>query len=494
MTRFRPLLISFLWLVVVGGGIIYPFYAVISAVARTQISFVDFLKLIFSSEILSTVRLTLAASITALAAAFFISVPAALLLKSKTRKSETKKFAHVIELVLQVAWVLPAFLYALIIIEGFRQIRQINPNFELYSMRTVWVAWVVVAIPFLTISFLRGLRDLDERESEMVQVLGANRWQRFRVYELPKLMPMIRGSLLHQMWLYLTSFTLVVILGGGPPYETLEVGVYTSVRLDQLNYTRALALSLWQIAILVAIRLALKRTHDSNVRVGIEWMEHDTQAKRHFKHGLSRNQWIALGAVVFIFVRALLITDGLPQAFTTGVLLSALVAALSMVYTLTVYYLRQSFLAEVGAWMSPMVLALAWWKAYAFSAPSLLICVLIQVILLSPWIARIFFPILARERTLEIEAVRTLGARPWQAWKRVEWPRLKSQAYWMTAMVFGLSLSEVSTVILFSRGDFEPLSVWIQNQMSRFQFASAFEGTLVLIAVSVSALIMVRKR
>jgi ABC-type Fe3+ transport system permease subunit len=81
-----------------------------------------------------------------------------------------------------------------------------------------------------------------------------------------------------------------------------------------------------------------------------------------------------------------------------------------------------------------------------------------------------------------------LGANPFQAWRRVEWPRIREQAYWMMALVFGLSLSEVSTVILFSRGDFEPLSVWIQNQMSRFQFNSALEGTLLLIGVSILAL------
>jgi thiamine transport system permease protein len=473
------------------AGLFFPFTTLLIA-AQKQMGILAWLKLFFSSEILSTVALTLGYSISALLAAFLLSLPLALFLQSNRECTYRARF----EEFLQILWVLPAFLYALLIIECFRRFRNIDPMFELYSMRTVWVAWVAVAIPFLTISFLRALRDLDPRELDMVRVLGANRKNQFLCYEYPKLSPMVRSALLHQMWLYLTSFTLVVILGGGPPYETLEVGVYTSVRMDQLNYARALALSAWQLAILITLRLMLNRSRHSHfeAKVGVEWIEHSIAQTKSLRSGLRKKQIWAATALVSFCVYSFSKNSDLAEVFITGVTLSGLVAVFSLVYTMAVFFLRQRWLAEWGAWISPMVLSLAWWKAYAFSAPSLLLCVLIQVILLSPWIARVFYPVLERTRTAEVEAVRTLGASPIRAWIEVEWPRVRRQAQWMMALVFGLSLSEVSTVILFSRGDFEPLSVWIQNQMSRFQFASAFEGTLLLLAVSVSALMLTRAK
>jgi thiamine transport system permease protein len=463
-----------LWAIVLGGGVIYPGFTLVQAASG-----LGFLKILIDSETLALVGRTLIYSSTALLASFLIAVLLALLLRRFQRLSSFS------EALLQIAWVLPNFLYALIVIELFRQVRRFDPIFELYSMRTVWSAWVLIAIPFLTVSFTRAFRDLDPREDEMIRVLGANRIQALKRYVLPKLMPIIRSALLHQMWLYITSFSLVVILGGGPPNETLEVGVYTSVRLDQVNYTRALAYSVWQVVILIALRLWLKSAERRDLsQVGIEWPDSETQ----IRYRLSRGEWIGVLFAVFVMVRAMLTISGLAEAFFVAVALSILVAVLSMIYAGLVFYLKQPILAELGAWLSPMVLALAWWKAYAFSIPTLLICVLIQVVLFSPWIARVFFPVLKRARSAELEAIRTLGASRVRAYLLVEWPRIRAQVYWMMALVFGLSLSEVSTVILFSHGEFEPLAVWIQNQMSRFQFAQAFEGVLVL--VSVSALIL----
>ena len=448
-----------LWLAVLGAGVLYPFFTLFHAGFSTS--------LLFAPEVLHTVERTAVTALSALAMAFLISFPLA------------RRIRGAAEALLQFLWVMPSFLYALLVIVLFRQFRQFDPLFELYSMRTVWVAWVLVAIPFLSVSLARAWRDLDPREDEMMRVLGANRWQRWIRYEIPKMAPTIRSALLHQMWLYLTSFTLVVILGGGPPNETLEVGVYSSVRLDQWNVALALAFSIWQGILLVGLRLALSRSHSSEMTVGLEWVKQGSRGSR----GLDWRRW-TFAALVLGVIGLVWTTAGLSAALFSGVALSLAVALASLCFSALVFALKQPFLAELGAWLSPMVFALAWWKAYAFSASPWLLCIGIQVVLFSPWVARTFFPLLARARVAELQAVRTLGARPFRAWLHVEWPRIRESAFGLFALIFGLSLSEVSAVILFSRGSFEPLPVWIQNQLSRFQFGSAFAGTLALLCIS----------
>gem|GEM_PF-2100908 len=459
MIRSRAIVVVFLWLVVLGAGVLYPFFTLFHAGFS--------ISLLFAPEVLRTAERTAVTSLSALVVAFLISFPLA------------RRIRGTAEGVLQFLWILPSFLYALFVIVLFRQFRQFDPLFELYSMRTVWVAWVLVAIPFLSVSLARAWRDLDPREDEMMRVLGANRWQRWIRYEIPKMAPTIRSALLHQMWLYLTSFTLVVILGGGPPNETLEVGVYSSVRLDEWNVARALAFSIWQGLLLVVLRLALSRSRSSEMTVGLEWARRGASGSR----GLHCGRWV-LGALVLMIAWLVGTTSGLSAALFSGVTLSLAVAVISLCFSVLVFELKQPLLAEIGAWLSPMVFALAWWKAYAFSASPWLLCIGIQVVLFSPWVARTFFPLLARARVAELEAVRSLGSHPLRAWFHVEWPRIRESAFGLFALIFGLSLSEVSAVILFSRGSFEPLPVWIQNQLSRFQFGPAFAGTLALLCVS----------
>ena len=421
---------------------------------------------LFSPEILSTVWLTLRYSVLALVVSWILAL---LFLELRSRAlSSFFKFL----------WVMPGFAYALIVLVSLR----FFGVQDRYSMNSVWIAWIIAGVPYLSMVIAQARDDLDPREREALQSLGANRFQVWFHFDFIRTLPAQFSVLLQQFWLYLTSFSLVMILSGGPPNETLEVAIFTSIRLGQVNLGRALSLSIWQALILIVLRLLLRAKSKSGLEIS---------AKRTLqKRSWSKFALLGLGFVflIVIFQSRDLNLDGFIPSLLTGVLLAVLVSVSTLLFSLLCYFTGVRWIAELGAWLSPMVLTLAWWKLCAFTLAPLLNCMLVQAVLFSPWIARSLFPLLDRARRLELEAAQTMGASPVRAWFAVEWPRLKPAMTFSLGLLFFLSINEVTAVLLFSKGEFEPLSVWVQNSFFRFRMEEGAFGTIVLVLFSYFAM------
>jgi thiamine transport system permease protein len=462
------LYLRFLKFILLVFGFLWPAYYLFQSLSP------DFWHLLVASSTIYTVVQTLFWSSLALAIIAVLAVPLALWLH-QNKNSRFRRLVSMIRLFFQITWVLPGFVFAFVTLFALK----ICGVVDLYSMKSVLVAWVLAGTPFVATGLLVVLDDLDPREVEGMQSLGAHGFQMSRFYFLPKIRASLASVLFHQAWLLLTSFSVVVLLNGGPPHETLEVAIYTSVRMDHVDYNAAVALVVWQMVILAAIRAFLTR-RKTELKTGTEWRSFQS-SKQVVPIRLFFNAALFFtGPVLLMFGHGDLL-----GALLTSFFLSTMVALSSIALALALYYSKSKWLAELSAWTSPMVLALAWWKAYAFTFPAFLICIAIQTVLFTPWVSRILFPLFDRTRTPELHAMQSLGAPPLKAWLGVEWPRLKKDFKVVAAWIFGLSMCEVSSVILFSRGDFEPLSVWVQNEFSRFHLDEAARGTLLLVFYSV---------
>ena len=124
---------------------------------------------------------------------------------------------------------------------------------------------------------------------------------------------------------------------------------------------------------------------------------------------------------------------------------------------------------------------------------SLAVLAFIQAVLFAPWFARTVFPLLDRRRRVELEAARSLGATPVNAWIRVEWPRVRGPVLSVAGWVAALSVMEVSSVMWFSKGDFDTLSSRVQNLFSRFQIDEAGAGFAILCLLAYAVLWLTEK-
>jgi iron(III) transport system permease protein len=383
-------------------------------------------------------------------------------------------------------WVLPGFGFALITLSSLRFLGVEHR----YGMATVLIAWVLAGAPYLALAHQSAIRDLDLRQKEALETLGAGPIRAFIHFEFLRTLPAQAHALLQQLWLYFTSFSLVMILSGGFPNETLEVGIYTSVRLDHVDLAHAWALGVWQLLFLIPLRLLLNRI--PHVTPATEWSEVTVKTKRNTMKIL-RGAGVILAAIAIVAEKGNLETTGLFESFLTSLALSLAIALLCLLWVGFLYRFKLGIVAEIGAWISPMLLTLFWWKQFGFTLAPFVNAVLVQIILFSPWMARSLFPVLKRIRTLELEAAQTLGCTPTKAWLKIEWPRIRGRVTFVLTLVISLSFAEVSAVLLFSENKFEPLSVWVQNAFLHFQMDEAMLGTILLVLISMTSMMLGRE-
>jgi thiamine transport system permease protein len=136
---------------------------------------------------------------------------------------------------------------------GFAQ----RPN--IYGLSGVLIAHVFFNFPLAVRLFLNALETIPAPYWKLAATLRMSAPQRFAILCMPVLRASLPGVCGLIFLLCMTSFTLVLVLGGGPNASTLEVAIYQSLTYD-LDLPRAAALTLIQIAIAGAALTALART------------------------------------------------------------------------------------------------------------------------------------------------------------------------------------------------------------------------------------------
>ncbi len=117
----------------------------------------------------------------------------------------------------------------------------------LYSFKAILLAHVFYNFPIALRLIASWWKGLGEKQQQAARLMGAGRFRIFRTITLPALMPGIisAGSLI---FLYcFMSFAVVLVLGGGPRYSTLEVEVYRLIKYS-LDFVRGGALALIETA------------------------------------------------------------------------------------------------------------------------------------------------------------------------------------------------------------------------------------------------------
>ena len=127
--------------------------------------------------------------------------------------------------------------------------------FSIYGLSGILVAHVFFNLPLAVRLMLAGLERIPGEYWRMAASLGMGPVSVFRFIEWPAVSRLVPGIAGLVFMLCATSFTLVLMLGGGPAATTLEVAIYQALRFD-FDPQRAIALSVLQIAI-TAVLLGL---------------------------------------------------------------------------------------------------------------------------------------------------------------------------------------------------------------------------------------------
>ena len=382
-------------------------------------------------------------------------------------------------------------------------------------------------LPLATRLLLAALETVPPDQWRLASQLGMRSGAVFRLIEWPALRAAIPGVAALVFMLCVTSFTLVLTLGGGPAATTLEVAIYQSLRFD-FEPARAVALTVVQIALTVAAVFALSRlgadvTGDANLPV----------AGRRPRAGnlgetLLNATMIALAAAFVLAPMAAIVASGLradlgrlatepavlkAAAQSLGFALAA--ALLSVLLSLSLTAMRQKLetarrggrrsivetLAGTGASLvlvvPPIVIGAGWFvllrHAGAVFAVAPMMVVTVNAVMAMPFATRAIRPAYDAAAIRNDRLCAQLGISGVARARLIDWPELRRPLATGFAFAMALSLGDLGVIALFGSDSVQTLPYLLYSRMGSYRTQDA-AGLALLLGLLCLALMWLAER
>ena len=123
-----------------------------------------------------------------------------------------------------------------------------------------------------------------------------------------------------------------------------------------------------------------------------------------------------------------------------------------------------------------------------FSTPGI---VLATIFVSLPFVVREVAPVLAEIGTEQEEAAKTLGASPWQTFRRVTFPAIRPAVLYGVILTTARALGEFGAVTVVSgrlRGETETMTLFVQDRFERFDVTGAYAASVLLALLALGVL------
>jgi thiamine transport system permease protein len=374
---------------------------------------------------------------------------------------------------------------------------------SIYGLYGVVLAHVFLNLPLATRMILQGWLSIPAERIRLAQSLGFTPRETFRHLELPMLREVLPGAALVILVICLTSFAVVLTLGGGPSATTIELAIYQAVRFE-FDLSRAAGLAGLQLAIGSLAALAawgLTRPAGFGAGLGRDLNLPAPQGWRMWgdRVGLvaaSLFLILPLGAVI---LRGLPGLAELPPSVLPAAGRSVLVALASTLLATTIALAlslasarRPRPLIEAAATLplatSGLVLGTGLFLlVQPFAAPmslALPVTILVNVALSLPYLYRILIP---EARALHADYGRladSLSLRGWPRLRLLILPRLARPLGFGAGIAAALSMGDLGVIALFAGDGQATLPLVVSQLTGAYRMEAAASAALILITLS----------
>jgi thiamine transport system permease protein len=383
---------------------------------------------------------------------------------------------------------------------------------SIYGLQGILLAHVFFNLPLAARLMLKALERVPRDEWRLAASLGLPRFSLFRFVEWPAILRVIPGIAGLIFMLCVTSFTIVLTLGGGPANSTLEVAIYQALKFE-FDPPRAMILTIAQLALTASIFWLLSRVPDpAEDRRGV--------AGQPFRpDGASLGARIGDIAIVTLFLvftalpvlaivaaglrsnlEGLLANPTFWQALRTSVTLalSAGLLATAATYlwaraaasasTSACHPLARLFrLPEFMLLVPPLALGSGWFLilhrlGMADGAGPVLV-VLVNMCMALPFAARVITPELTTHLRRTGQLAASLGVSGLSRFRLIDWPVMRGPLLTAFAFASALSLGDLGAVALFGSDGFITLPAMLYASLGSYRSTDAAGLALILGAV-----------
>ena len=389
-----------------------------------------------------------------------------------------------------------------------------NP-ISIYGLPGILIAHVFFNMPLATRLLLTQLDRVPSEYWRNASQLGLNQWAIFRLIEWPYMRSHIAGIAGLVFMLCVTSFTLVLLLGGGPAATTIEVAIYQALRFD-FDPQRAVILALLQLlltGILLAVLASIGGAPQETPTLG--------QPTRRFpgRGYLAHSADFCLIILMALFLVTPLLSIALSglsadfkqlfsetivwRAITTSLAIASLAAVCAVTLALVLIRARYAALPLVchNGWarwfralaaaasslvllVPPIVLGAGWFvllrnRLDVFSLAPVIV-ITINALMALPFVMRVLEPAHTTHMARTGRLTASLGIGGISRLLLVDWPGLRRAFLLATAFAAALSLGDLGAIALFGSQDVVTLPYLLLQRMGSYRSNDAAGLALIL--------------
>jgi thiamine transport system permease protein len=397
-----------------------------------------------------------------------------------------------------------------------------------YGLSGILIAHVFFNLPLATRLFLQALEAVPADQWRLAAQLGMGARSSFRLIEWPALRAALPGVAGLVFMLCVTSFTIVLTLGGGPAATTLEVAIYQALRFD-FDPARAVALTALQVALTVAVVAVLSglgagMAGDASLPVAPRRPAATGRAERAI------NAFLILASLAFVAgplaavavaglkadLARLIAEPAVRKATLTSLVLAFSSALLCVALSLSLAAARRALgmrrrrdapsaflerMLDTGAGfvlvVPPIVIGAGWFVAlrgtgHVFAVAPIMV-VAVNAVMAMPFAVRIVRPAWDAASARHERLVAQLGISGLARLRLIDWPSIRRPALTALAFAMALSLGDLGVIALFGSDSVQTLPYLLYARMGSYRTADA-AGLALILGVVCLGLMMLAER
>lgn len=400
----------------------------------------------------------------------------------------------------------------------------VETPFSIYGLSGILLAHVFFNLPLAARLILPGLERLPPEYWKTAANLGMGGLGLFRLVEWPAMRRSAAGAGALVFMLCATSFTLVLVLGGGPAATTLEVAIYQALRFD-FDPGRAVLLSAIQIGLTLAVMAGLKLISTpadaGDTKGGGPARPDVAGGLRALPDALlitSAGLFVA-GPIAAVIVAGLgadlqrLLADGLFwRATATSLGIGGSAALLALLIALLMVRARHSAGApptspalsllsgaagSLTLLVPPVVLGAGWFLMLGGGAGQVLaplaVIVTVNALMALPFVMRVVEPAYRTAMARNGRLALSLGVTGINRIRHVDFPALLLPLATAYAFALALSLGDLGAIALFGSDRIITLPWLLYQKLGSYRTSDA-AGLALLLGITTMALILLADR
>ena len=381
------------------------------------------------------------------------------------------------------------------------------PAVSIYGAQGVVLAHVFLNMPLAVRLILNGWAGIPAERFRLAAALGFGPRDIARLIERPMLRTTLPGAVLAIFLICLTSFTVALIMGGGPRATTLELAIYQAFRFE-FDLAHAASLASLQMGLSFAVALAcLSAFRPAPLGSGL-----DRRPERWDAGSLALRVldtlWLSLALLFLALPLMLVLAAGLPwmldlpasvwpaAARSVAVALtSALISltlALALALMITALRRRAGLLVDAIAMLmltaSPLVLGTGLFLILrGFADPvawALPITAIVNAAVALPFCLRAILPALREIEASYSRLADSLDLTGLARLRLLILPRLARPMGFASGLAAALSMGDLGVITLFADPARATLPMQVYAMMSAYRSNQAAAAALVLMALS----------